>query len=102
MFFVACTATVRAGVVSVCASASELFAVGEVVAVGAGREKCFDDFTRVPAPLHRLQQLLVRDHLLQQLLEIRPGHFTPDRNPHDAASTTRLIRYSSSSRSSLM
>ena len=96
--------TVRVGVVSVARQAFELVLVGEVLAVGAGRNQRLDDLARMAAPLDHVQQLLMRDHLVQQLLELGAGNL-------DAASTgirttrasaARLIRYASSSRSSLM
>ena len=65
--------------------AFELVLVGEVFAVGAGREQRFDDLARVAAALDRLQELLVRDHPLQQLLELGAGDLAAGRrDPHDA------------------
>ena len=65
--------------------AVELVLVGEVLAIGAGGDERFDDLARMAAPLDDLQQLLVRDHLVEQLLELGAGNLdAPRRNPHDA------------------
>src|SRR5438067_6401281 len=63
----------------------ELVLVGEVLAVGAGRHERFDDLSRMAAPLDDVQELLVRDHLLQQPLQIRARDFDLlRRDAHDA------------------
>ena len=57
--------------------AFELVFVGEVVAVGARGEQRFHDFTRMASTLDGFQELLVRDHPLQQLLELGAGRSRP-------------------------
>ena len=62
----------------------ELLLVGEILAVGAGGDQRLDDLARVAATLDHLQQLLVADHPLQELLEIRAGCLGAGRfEPHD-------------------
>ena len=97
------TVTVRIGVVNASRDAIELVLVGEIFAIGAGGDERLHDFARMAAPLDDLQQLLVRDHLVEQLLELGAGDLDPlGRDPHDAGFGARLMRNASSSRSSLM
>ena len=62
--------TVRAGVVSVRASRSSLSLSAKYSRSAPAATQRFDDLARVAAPLDDLQQLLMRDHLLQQPLEV--------------------------------
>ena len=77
------TLTVRVGTVSVAREAVELLLVREILAVGAGGDQRLDDLTRMAAPLHHVEQLLVRDHLVKQLFEIRAGYLDAGRRNPD-------------------
>src|SRR4029453_15652029 len=63
--------------------AIETIVVGKVVAIGSGRHQRLDNLSWVTTPLDCVEELLVRNHLVQEFLEIgardlRAGCRNPD------------------------